>query len=313
MGKIKLLLVLIIGLLILWGCEKESPNAPTVVEDYDSDYEEISSEDDIDIGFIPPILTEEQEPDTTSSGKFIARAQSILDNLNETKYVHSDHIVLDEENGIYKYDCSGFVCEFILKECLKNHYDDLVAKIDTFHSADTRPRAWTFYDYFRSILGSDYDADSSNTHVNQNQYWKVFTSIDSLKKGDIIVARYHDDWRAKYKKEEKESPSTGHVMISWSIAYQSTGNNAAENDYDIKILDSSLSGHYWDTRNEPHSPSIDGSGIGVGWMRYGISTHLSKRPYKYKWKLSSSSYYNLYNNSYNSHDKLKGIIFARPI
>ncbi|MBU4445728.1 hypothetical protein KJ656_11705, partial [bacterium] len=172
MGKIKLLLVLIIGLLILWGCEKESPNAPTVVEDYDSDYEEISSEDDIDIGFIPPILTEEQEPDTTSSGKFIARAQSILDNLNETKYVHSDHMELDEENGIYKYDCSGFVCEFILKECLKNHYDDLVAKIDTFHSADTRPRAWTFYDYFRSILGSDYDADSSNTHVNQNQYWK---------------------------------------------------------------------------------------------------------------------------------------------
>lgn len=112
---------------------------------------------------------------------------------------------------------------------------------------------------------------------------------------------------------EKESPSTGHVMIAWSIAYRSTGYNATENDFDIKILDSSHSGHYWDTRNEPDSPSIDGSGIGVGWMRYGVSTHLSKRPYKYKWKLSSSSYYNLYNNNYNSHDKLKGIIIARPI
>ena len=313
MKRYIILVLLVTGIITLCGCNLFCSDECDIVEDYASDFENILDEEDIDIGFFPPLMTGDDESDSTASGKLITRANYILNNLTETKYVHTNDMEIDEEKGIYKYDCSGFICEFLLKYALEDHYNDLYSNYKNYHSKDSRPRAWTFYDYFRDILGDDYDKDNPNTCVNQNQYWKVFTSVDSLKKGDIVVVRYHNDWRKKYKQEEGTSGSTGHVMIAWSVAYNSTGSNANNNDVDIKILDSSSSGHYWDTRNEPHAASVDGTGIGVGWMRYGHSSSASNRPYKYKWKLSSNNYYNLWDGVYNKYERLEGIIFARPI
>ena len=240
----------------------------------------------------------------------VDRIKDILSNLVETQYVHFSGRVMDEAKGIYKYDCSGFVGDFVIKQTMPNHYNDLLAANNTLHPSDSRPRAWLFYDYFRE--------SSVIRKVAENSYWKVFTSIDSVKKGDIIVSRYSDEWRASRIAAEK-SASTGHVMVAWSKAY-----NTDDNKVMIKITDCAMSGHHDDTRtilvkeelfwfiSTTHEENI--SGIGTGWMWFGISTLGDRRPYKYQWRSESAHYYNL--QSLESDDyfgRLKGIIMARPI
>lgn len=58
------------------------------------------------------------------------------------------------------------------------------------------------------------------------------------------------------------------------------------------------------------------SGIGFGTMTYKISnTH--RRPYAYKWSINSTKWYNLRAGDEIQeglqYDRIKGIIFARPI
>jgi len=240
----------------------------------------------------------------------LEREKYILSNIEVTKYVHSADSIMDENKGIYNYDCSGFICEFALKKCLPNHYQDLYDTFQEFHPADTRPRAWSFYDYFRDILGANYDADDIETCTVQNEYWKVFTSIDSVQKGDLLISRYHDDWRTWYHAENGSWPSTGHVMTVWSSPLKVDG---SDYEYDLKIMDSTSSPHGRDSRAYSSS-SADGSGIGYGWMRFKVSSHASKRPYQYKWKPTSDNYYTLYSSgSTTTYNRIGGIIFARPV
>lgn len=241
----------------------------------------------------------------------LEREKFILNNLEVTKYVHSSDSIMDESRGIYNYDCSGFICEFAIKKCLPEHYQNLYDVYHIYHDADSRPRAWSFYDYFRDILGDNYDADDIETCTAENEYWKVFTSIDSVKKGDLLISRYHDDWRTWYNSENGTWPSTGHVMTVWSTPLKVDG---TDYEYDLKIMDSTSSPHGSDSR-EYSSSSADGSGIGYGWMRFKVSTHASKRPYQYKWKPSSDNYYTLYSSSgtTDNYNRIQGIIFARPI
>jgi len=256
--------------------------------------------------------------ETTPQQKMLERLQEILDNLNMTKYTHTGDSIRDEVRGIYNYDCSGFICEFAVKGLLPAHYADLYTQYYNLHPADIRPRAWTFYDYFRSILGSSYDADVASTCTAQNSLWKVFTSIDSVQKGDLMIARYHDDWRTGWYANNHNGSvgSTGHVMTVWGppVQVNDTINHPDYYKYNMLILDASSSGHGSDTRiNSPSS--LNGSGFGYGWMQFEVSSHASKRPYEYKWKPDSSSTYTLYNpsNTINDYTRLKGIIFARYI
>jgi hypothetical protein len=248
---------------------------------------------------------------STSQEKIVERTEYIINNLEDTWYVHSADSIMDECQGIYHYDCSGVICEFVIRESLPNHYQDLYNYLDSIGST-TRPLAKDFYDYFRdTILGSSYNPEIDSTCTAENQYWKVFTNIDSLQKGDLICAKYSEEWNIA-----ESNTTTGHIMMAWSSAFPTS--NA--NEYDIKIFDAASSGHSNDSRNSAPPVSRDGSGIGQGWMRYKSSTEVSNRPIQYLWKLSSTIYYRSYSTYYNvgdpqeerDHDCLEGIIFARP-
>ncbi len=255
-----------------------------------------------------PLLAASTVPDPNSASYImVGRIDYILHNMKETQYVHYCGHVMNEDKGIYKYDCSGFVGDFVLKQVLPAHYDDLMEASKRLHPGDNRPRAWAFYDYFRELLGDD---DSVET-----TYWKVFKSIDEVRKGDIVVVRYDDEWRQERIDADK-SASTGHVMVAWSDAIQ-----AGDNKIKIKITDCSGSGHYNDTRpvDENNYPSyyhpVNSSGIGSGWMWYGISTLGDRRPYKYQWSSSTGKEYTLRSLKPNDskYGRLEGIIMARPI
>jgi len=255
-----------------------------------------------------PIVQSTPLPSESSPAYLVVtRIDSILKNLKVTQYVHYCGHIMDEKKGIYKYDCSGFVGDFVLKVVLKNHYNNLDSATKKFHPDDLRPRAWGFYDYFRNILGDSFNVET--------KYWKVFTSIDSLQKGDIIVVRYSDKWREN-KIKSGLTASTGHVMIAWSKAVRES-----ENKVKILITDCSASGHYKDTRpvDNKDYPSdyhpLNSSGIGSGWMWFGISTIGDRRPYKYQWRSSTGKEYTLYslNPEDTTHGRIHGIILARPI
>lgn len=293
-------------LLLVFGCSKETPTSvadPSWVETYHSDYEIIPVEYDFTV-FTPPVQIDDTSGAATPSGIFKARAQAILDNLDTTKYEHYSGRVMDEASGTYIYDCSGLVGDFVIRQVLYDHYQDLALFANAFHTFDPRPRAWGFYDYFRDILGND--ASGQANPVGQNKYWKVFIAADSIKKGDIIVVKYDQDWRKQYQDRENKDASTGHVMIAWSQPII-IGSEAT-----IRILDCASSGHYYDTRDSANTASVDGSGIGVGWMRYGLSTNGRNRPYKYHWKLGGH-WYGLWTGSYDYYNRLEGILIARPI
>jgi len=147
----------------------------------------------------------------------------------------------------------------------------------------------------------------------RNEHWKVFTDIDSLRKGDLVISRYDDEWR-----EKENNSTTGHVMVAWGSAIQDEND---ESLYTVKIYDAAGSPHSRDSRDGTPSASIDGSGVGIGYMVFKASSKASHRPIQYLWKTTSTMFYKSYATYYNdshtdnerSHERLKGIIFARPI
>lgn len=306
---------LFIVLSLMINCNKKSPNEPLTNTELHSDYEFIDDETD---GFL--VGTGDVVPDTTAIlddspyANFVNRCVFVWTNMKRTKYVHYRDKVIDDSAGIYKFDCSGFVGQIVLNKVLPDHYTDLNNQVKKIVGIDgdsmnvVRPLAATFYDYFRySILG-----DPANIVV-ENNYWKVFTSIDSLQRGDLIVVRYNDSWR-----QETDNSTTGHVMIAWEI-----GNVSSDNIVEIQVMDATSSAHTLtaDTRtmnSHPVAEELNGkkSGIGFGRMKYKISTNSHRRPYAYKWSLNSKYWYNLFEGDdihvSDKYDRVKGIIFARP-
>lgn len=241
--------------------------------DFELIYEEEGNVTEEDV-YLPTSGGRVHRPDENTAARlFYDRMVYIMGNMRDTKYVHHKDKVMDDDEGVYKYDCSGFVGEFILKQVLPNHYQDLVDNAERFH-ADSHPRAWGFYDYFREILG---DSDE-----NSNAYWYVFKSIEKIQPGDIIVARYDDAWRDFMKGKECKHISTGHVMVAWSFPVIS---DCTDNERWIYVIDSSGSGHAKDTRRTTYDDVNDETGIGKGKMWYGINQD-DKRPIYYRWSKS---------------------------
>ncbi len=305
---------------------------PVLDSDYELIYEDEgdeASEDDS-----PPLLIQSKthRPEAgTAARAFYDRLVYIMGNLRDTEYVHSKYRVLDEDQGVYKYDCSGFVGDFILKEVLPQHYKDLDDNAALFHD-DSHPRAWGFYDYFKDILGDKIE--------NSNSHWKVFKLYEKIRPGDIIVAKYDEEWR-KDMIDLCGHASTGHVMVAWSFPVKSTVN---DNEFWIKIIDSSGTGHGKDTRRTTYDGVDDESGIGKGKMWYGYNAGETSegvvyhRPIYYRWSMVDGCKYTLHNMSTNcTHprccngkkcsdcdknkcivdgsyfERLQGIIIARPI
>jgi len=291
----------------------------------DSDYELIYEEDaeNTDEGLPLYLGIRFHRPTAgTNARLFYDRLVYIMGNLRDTEYVHASERIMNEDEGVYKYDCSGFVGNFILKQVLPDHYQDLVDNAERFHN-DSHPRAWGFYDYFKEILGDKTE--------NSNDYWQVFKSYDQIQPGDIIVAKYDEDWRQDMI-DTCGHASTGHVMVAWSFPVKSTAN---ENEFWIQIIDSSGSGHSKDTRRTTYDGVNDITGIGKGKMWYGYNSKTTlagknyHRPIYYRWSKVHGCKYTLTsmitncdgthlcpckNCSYKAkyYQRLQGIIMARP-
>lgn len=239
------------------------------------------------------------------------RLKHVWRNITETSYEHVSTSVIDEINGIYRFDCSGFICEILLRVALPDHYDDIYAYWETHKTSivgtnglpmnTTRPLAGHFYDYFRDTILVSADNPSAS-----NDYWYVFQDIRELQRGDLIVVRYDDEWRQLYP-----NGTTGHMMIAWEIGALDEYNNSV-----VRVFDSTESPHTEaeDTRAQNNPPNaIDQSGIGSGLMEFKASTNGKYRPYQYKWSTTSSDWYGLYDTAVNNYERLEGIILARPI
>ncbi|MGE3062558.1 MAG: hypothetical protein AB7T10_02870 [bacterium] len=308
----QLIFTLLCSSVIIFSC---SQNLSDGQDEYSHDYEDVADEDDgLLVGGARIDIRADTITANTPRGVLIKRGEFIWEKITRTKYVHYADRIIDDIDRVYEYDCSGFLYSIIIYDALPNHADNLLSWKMKLHPKDFSVRACTFYDYFRdSILGA-------NT-VTENAYWRVFTSIDSLKKGDLIIVRYDDDWRDEWI-DSTGHASTGHVMIAWDIKAVN-----ANNEVEIQVYDCASSGHTVsaDTRYcnsipvaEINEDSGKPSGIGFGWMKYKISTTVDRRPFAYKWSLNSTHWYNLYNGDEINepgikYDRIKGIIFARPI
>lgn len=285
-----------------------------------SDYEVLNEEEGTDVDENTPQIEADRKShrpaEGTAARKFYDRLAYIMGNLRITEYVHYKNKIMDEDNGIYKYDCSGFVSEFILKQVLPKHYEDLVSNAKKYHK-DDHPRAWGLYDYFNEIL--------SKKTENKNSYWHVFTSMEKIQPGDIIVVKYDENWRNSII-EKCKSASTGHVMTAWSYPVRSG------KEFSIYVIDSSGSGHCKDTRRTTYDDVSGTNGIGKGRMYYGVDQK-DQRPVYYRWSSSISCQYTLTDMKSNCdgkdkdlcctgkncdyprkyYERLQGIIIARPI
>jgi hypothetical protein len=275
----KFLLVVALTSIGLNGCghtiDKKSSMATTDISDYEQIYEEADAETSSS-GTQDDLLSETaagrsyRPAEGTAARIFYDRLVYIMGNLRHTHYVHYKDKQLDEDESIYKYDCSGFIGEFILKQALPKQYKNLSDNAKKYHD-EKHPRAWGFYDYFDKILaGKD---------ENRNCYWHVFKSIEKIQPGDIIVVKYDEKWR-KSMIDHCKHASTGHVMTAWSYPVKSG------DEYSIYVIDSSGSGHAGDTRRTKFDDVTAESGIGKGKMWYGINSQ-DKRPVYYRWSSST--------------------------
>ncbi|PHQ34136.1 hypothetical protein [Rhodopirellula bahusiensis] len=234
----------------------------------------------------------------------VNETKDVWSRLKETQYTHRKQSVIDLDRGIVKFDCSGFVCEVVLKNALPDHYRRINSYLKknrtSIPSAEngrmwmTRPLAGLFYDYLEKQQPDD---------------WLVFRSPEDLMQGDIIVARYDDEWRIRRGKS-----TTGHIMIAWDVKQAES-----ETSIQVRVFDSSQGAHTkrLDTRHQVDGrvTAIDNSGIGSGVMRFRLDRQGNANGYK--WSLTSKRWYNQLGTEEatgNQHyDRLEGILFARPI
>ena len=167
-------------------------------------------------------------------GRVASRAESIVDNLQETHYTHVEHI--DVAAGVYDCDCSGFV-GFVLQEVAPTHYG-----LIPFDGSEPRPRAFEYYDFFSSLTPESTGG------------WHQIDFLRDARRGDIMA------WRLP---EIQKGHDTGHVFfVAETPAMIDPGTFA------VRVYDSARIPHYDDTRgNEAGEPA---SGVGTGFINFKV-------------------------------------------
>lgn len=294
-----LILVSLLSLFICGSCGSkratdQGDEPQTFIDSSVGDYEILTRDTDSDPYDNLPIV-QSRPDDGTNRWDFCNRTEFILNNMKYTKYSHTPTI--NEYLGVYVYDCSGFAGEFVLNEVLPSHHNDLFAGALKHHNSGSdlsRPRAWGFYDHF----------DSLYVHKINSTFWYVFKDIDELQQGDIIVAKYAEDWRPQYVEAEKKDASTGHVMIAWATRESTIDPNRTY----VTVVDASGSGHNKDTRDTLADGVSATDGIGRGEMAYVAQ---GDSIIGYYWSKSTGNMYGIYTGKYDYHKRLQGVIFAR--
>lgn len=259
------------------------------------------------------------------------RVNYILENIKETKYVHSKDSCIDENAGFYKYDCSGFLGIYVInnvspeycnqlnratKKGIVNNSRPCKVKMNCEKTQDqytSRPLAEDFYYYFKEAKKNP-----------SNKYFNIVDNFSDVKVGDIIAVKYSTDWQKDAKsycemyEGHGKNPSTGHVMIALSEPVKSKMNCidcckhkkyknsrcTQHDEYYITIADSADSPHRKDSRdncnsNEKDCPYINDKhkGIGKGTMYFGVNKE--GEPIYYRWSDWDSYKYQTYDCNKN--------------
>jgi hypothetical protein len=124
-------------------------------------------------------------PANVASKTVYDEAMRILSSIHSTKYVHKTDI--DEKDGHYYCDCSGFVGYVLNRTVSKDDHNG------PLHDGDRRPVAAEFERHF----------ESAPTKPGRSVLWQQIVRLEDARPGDVIA------WRLAVPKPN----DTGHVVI----------------------------------------------------------------------------------------------------
>lgn len=172
-------------------------------------------------------------------------AERQLKNMRFSVYCHRTEI--DEDDGIYVYDCSGFAdysLELVLPEAL-----------DVLPRSGHRPLAQDYYYFIR------------DQHIKTAGPggWTRVKQVASLMPGDVIA------WLEPPGRDDR---NTGHVMV---VRQSPQPNPERTDEFLIPVIDATESPHANDKRKDTGR-----SGLGAGTI--GLIVGNTGEPVAYRWR-----------------------------
>lgn len=167
-------------------------------------------------GAVAPALAAPPQP--PASQRILGHIERIAQNLRSSKYNHST--IVDERQGRYEFDCSGFVT-WVLRRSAPGAYSSLLAR-------SKRPLARDYY----------YELSRAPVGERTPRGVRRVARIDQAEAGDIVA------W---LKPALLRSPHTGHVGFLLEPPRAAPG---VEGGYLVRIADASSYQHQDDDRYE---------------------------------------------------------------
>jgi hypothetical protein len=174
------------------------------------------------------------EPQLSLSEQTASQAEFIVNNLQQTDYLHIEAI--DVDRGVYNCDCNGFV-SFVLLRSAPAHYA-LIPK----EANQLRPRAFEYYVFFSSLT------------PHSDGGWRQIDFLKDVRRGDII------SWR--FPKIEKHH-DTGHVLFAAETPVVDN-----QGVFTVRVYDSAAQPHFNDTRGDGEGEFE--TGVGSGQIRFHV-------------------------------------------
>ncbi|NMF60274.1 hypothetical protein [Pseudanabaena yagii] len=181
----------------------------------------------------------------TTENKFLLQeAERQLAAMQTSTYQHITDV--DEANGRYNYDCSGFL-DYSLQRVLPEAYAEIPVSKSKVH----RPLAQDFYTLFA-------------TQAKETKHWKRIHKASDLRGGDIVA------W---LRPQDLDSHNTGHVML---VRAKPSLNPDRPNEILIPVIDSTSAPHAKDSRSKGQT------GLGTGTI--GIVQNAEGNAIAYYWR-----------------------------
>lgn len=265
----------------------------------------------------------------TAARAIYDRSAYIMGNMRQTSYALRVNKVVDDDAGIYRYDCSGLVGMIILNPVEPGRCAELNGQPCKDDTGGQRPMADTFYDFALTLPYAD-------TPECGGRRWCRVRTMMELRPGDTIAAKYDEQWRLAHS---ADTTSTGHVMLVWGSPAPSAQNPG---ELEIFVMDAADTPHGTDTRqvnavtglgetfgnvitgccdpkiNPACTESLCGTGRGKMW--FGLNA--GGEPAYYRWSSPTGCKYCAYGSGCpqpagktcpaDTMDKLAGIALLRP-
>jgi hypothetical protein len=188
-------------------------------------------------------LAESNPPGRTAA--VMERVRRIADTLKSSEYSHVTRV--NEAEGSYVFDCSGFVA-WVLRRAASGAHLSVVSR-----AKDRRP------------LARDYYWEIARTRPNAARGWARVERLVDARPGDVVA------W---LKPPEVRSTNTGHVAF---IVESPEPSRVVEGGYLVRIADASRYYHQNDEREE-----LGRSGFGIGTILI-VADPVTHAPVAYGW------------------------------